>query len=506
MNAAHAIEMHGIVKRFGNFCALDEVELEVKKGSIHAILGENGAGKTTLMNILYGLYDYNKGQILVHGKEVHFKSPRDAIHAGIGMVHQHFKLIEPYTVLQNIVLGYEKKGLFGFIDYRKARKEIEALIKAYHFKIDLDAKVRDISVGMQQRVEIVKALYRGADILIFDEPTAVLTPQEIHELTGCMKNMTEEGKTVIIITHKLEEITQCASRCTIIRRGKFITEVAVDGCDTKKLASLMVGREVNFSVKKQKKAGTEPMFEIRNLTVEDRQGICRLSDLSLEVHHGEIVGIAGVDGNGQQELFEAISSLIMVKSGTITIHSKEIQNTDPKTMLENGITVIPEDRQKDGLVLNFTVAENLISQNLSAPQFSRHGFLKKPEIMASSAALIEKYDIRPSGCSALKCRALSGGNQQKVIIARAIARNPDLIIAVQPTRGMDVGAIEFVHKALIEEREKGKGILLISLDLDEILKLSDRVAIISSGHITGVFDAQDADKGKIGTLMVGGKN
>lgn len=495
--------MRQIGKRFGTVQALDGVDLRVERGTVHAILGENGAGKTTLMNILYGLYERDHGTVLVDGKEVVFKTPRDAIRAGIGMVHQHFKLVEPYTVLQNIVLGYET-ARFGFLRYQTARKEIEALIRAYNFQIDLDAKVSDITVGMQQKVEIIKTLYRGANILIFDEPTAVLTPQEINELMSSIRAMTDEGKTVIIITHKLKEIMQCADRCTVLKKGRFVTDVAVADCDAKELASLMVGREVQFELGDRTPPGRQPLFEIRDLVVEDTRGVRKLDGLSLEVHRGEIVGLAGVDGNGQKELFEAIASLVHVKSGVISINSAELQNTDVLTMLNNGIGVIPEDRQKDGLILDFSVAENLIAKKISDTPFSKHGMICHEAAKAYAGELITQFDIRPGNCTERCARTLSGGNQQKVIIAREIDKDPDLLIAIQPTRGMDVGAIEFVHKALMEQRNRGKGVLLISLELDEIRKLSDRIAVICNGRIMDVLDAQDADESTLGYLMVGG--
>lgn len=506
MEKDYAVKMQGITKCFGDFCALDRVDLTVKKGSIHSILGENGAGKTTLMNILYGFYTCDNGKIFVNGEQREILEPGDAIRLGIGMVHQHFMLVEPYTVLQNIILGDEKTKGPGVIDYKTARAQVDHLAKTYRFNIDLDAKIQDITVGMQQRVEILKALYRGAEILILDEPTSVLTPQEIDELIDIMHSMVKNGKTVIIITHKLAEIMKSSDECTVIRKGENVATVDVADTGENELAELMVGRKVHFTVDKKARDTGKTIFSIDHLRVEDDRGVVKVDDLSLGVREGEIMGIAGVDGNGQQELFEAIASLRKVKAGSIHINGIDITNSSPKEMFENGICVIPEDRQKNGLILDFTVAENMILEKVGKTPFSRHGFLNLKKIRENAVQLIREYDVRPENCEDTRAGALSGGNQQKAIIAREITNDPDLLIAIQPTRGLDVGAIEFVHKAIVEQRNQGKAVLLISLELEEILKLSDRIAVIYNGKIVEVLDAGQADESRIGLLMAGGQN
>ncbi|MEG0382368.1 MAG: ABC transporter ATP-binding protein [Christensenella sp.] len=506
MNDEYAVKMQGITKCFGDFCALEQVDLSVRRGSIHSILGENGAGKTTLMNILYGFYTCDSGKIYVDGKLCEILTPSDAIKLGIGMVHQHFMLVEPYTVLQNIILGDETVKGLGVIDYKKARKQVEKLALEYHFNIDLDAKIQDITVGMQQRVEIMKALYRGAELLILDEPTSVLTPQEIEELIDIMHNMVKSGKTIIIITHKLAEIMKSSDECTVIRKGENVATVRVEDTDENELAALMVGREVHFTVDKKNVPQGNVVFSVDNLSVDDDRGIKKVDDISFGIRAGEIFGIAGVDGNGQQELFEAIASLRKAKAGSIHIKGTDIINTDPKTMFKSGICVIPEDRQKSGLILDFTVAENLIIEKIGCEPFSKHGFLNLKKIKENATNLIREYDVRPDNCENTRAGALSGGNQQKAIIAREISNNPELLIAVQPTRGLDVGAIEFVHKSIVRHRNQGKAVLLISLELEEVLKLSDRIAVIYNGKIVDVLNAEDADENKIGLLMAGGKN
>ena len=501
----YAVEMRGISKYFGSFCALNQVDLKVKKGTIHALLGENGAGKSTLMNILYGLYQADEGKIFINGKKEQIKNPNVAIHLGIGMVHQHFMLVEPFTVAQNIMLGRESTNALGVVDEKKVRQDVLELSQRYGLMVDPDAKIEDISVGMQQRVEILKALYRGVDILILDEPTAVLTPQEIGELVAIMHRLVESGKTIIIITHKLKEIKQSADECTIIRRGKYIDTVTVSQVDETELASKMVGRNVSLHVEKGPADAKEEIFQIHDLVVEDNRGIERVKKLSLSVRRGEILGIAGIDGNGQKELVEAITNMRPSKSGTITMNGVEIQNTTPKNTIDAKISTIPEDRHKHGLVLDFTVAENMVLSRYRNDSFSKQGVLKLKDIDDFAGKLIEKFDVRPAGCGKQKARGLSGGNQQKVIIAREVSSNPDLLIAMQPTRGLDVGAIEYVHKALIEQRDHGKAILLISLELDEVMDVSDRIAVIYDGAIVDTFAAAEADENEIGLLMAGGK-
>ncbi|MDK2807651.1 MAG: ral nucleoside transport system ATP-binding protein [Clostridiales bacterium] len=497
------IQMKDIVKKFGNFVANDGVNLTVHKGEVHAILGENGAGKSTLMNVLYGLYRPTAGEILVGGKKVEIDSPKKAIELGIGMVHQHFMLVQPFTVTENIILGMEpKKGLT--VDLKKAREEVRAISEKYNLQIDVDAKVEDISVGMQQRVEILKVLYRGADILILDEPTASLTPQEIEELIDIIGNLTRDGKSVILITHKLKEIKASADYCTIIRRGKYIDTVDVNEVDENELASMMVGRNVEFVVDKKELAPGEDVLVVKDLHAKDYRGIEILRGFNINVRKGEIVGIAGIDGNGQSELVEILTGLKKADSGQVTIHGENIFNASPRAIFEKGVSSIPEDRQKHGLVLDFTVAENMILQNFSEERFSKHGVLKRGAISEFTNELIEKFDVRPNDCENKFAKQLSGGNQQKVIIAREVTNDKDLLIAVNPTRGLDVGAIEFVHKYIVDQRNKNKAVLLVSFELDEIMSLSDRIDVIYDGAIVGEVKQGEADENTLGLLMAGG--
>lgn len=499
-----AVQMKGISKFFGSFCALDKVDLNVQKGTIHALLGENGAGKSTLMNVLYGFYRSEEGEVYLNGKLTDIKNPKVAIENGIGMVHQHFMLVENFTVAQNIMLGTETTKGPGILDIPAVREQIRELGEKYGLHVDPDAKIEDVSVAVQQRVEILKALYRGVEILILDEPTAVLTPQEIEELINTMHRLTEDGKTVIIITHKLREIRQSSDFCTIIRRGKYIDTVRVAEVNERELATMMVGREVSLHVEKKPAEPGDKVFEIKNLNVKDSRGVPRVKELSLYVRAGEILGIAGIDGNGQSELVDALTGLGKCESGTISILGKEVQNTTPRYIRDHSISTIHEDRHKRGLVLNFSVAENMVLETYRGDEFSRRGVLNWPKIQKNATALIEKYDVRPTGSENTLARSLSGGNQQKVIIAREVENNPDLLIAVQPTRGLDVGAIEFVHKSLVEQRDKGKAVLLISLELDETMDLSDRINVIYDGRIVGELDPKETDENEIGLLMAGG--
>ena len=504
-DARYAVQMSGIVKTFGTFTALDHVDLTVRKGTVHAVLGENGAGKSTLMNVLYGLYQADEGQVCINGEPVQINSPNDAIAHGIGMVHQHFMLVDNFTVTQNIVLGSEVCRGAGILDMKKARQKVEQIIAQYGLEVDPDAKIEDISVGMQQRVEILKALYRGADILILDEPTAVLTPQEIERLIQIMRDLTRAGKTIIVITHKLKEIKASSETCTIIRRGQYVDEVHVDDVSEEQLADMMVGHHVNLTVDKKPAQPGEAIFEISDLHVEDERSIETVKGLSLTVHAGEIVGIAGIDGNGQKELVEAITCLTKAKGGKVRVRGVEIQNTTPRNVIDHKVSTIHEDRQKRGLVLPFTVAENAALEKYRTPEFGARGVLDRTKMHEFCEQLIADYDIRPADCADHSAAGLSGGNQQKVIIAREVSNDPNVLIAVQPTRGLDVGAIEYVHKALVAERDRGTAILLISLELDEVMSVSDTIDVIYDGRITGTFKQGEVDENKLGLLMAGGE-
>ncbi|MDA2767844.1 ABC transporter ATP-binding protein [Bacillus cereus group sp. Bc010] len=498
----YVIEMNNITKVFPGIVANDDITLQVKQGEIHALLGENGAGKSTLMNVLFGLYQPEQGEIKIKGKPVKITNPNIANDLGIGMVHQHFMLVHNFTVTENIILGNEPKKN-GKIAVEEAAKEIKQLSEQYGLAVDPHAKIEDISVGMQQRVEILKTLYRGAEILIFDEPTAVLTHQEIHELIQIMKKLVQEGKSIILITHKLKEIMEVCDRCTIIRKGKGIGTVDVAETDEHKLAELMVGRQVNFKTEKIEAKPMEEVLSIANLIVHDTRKLPAVKGLDLTVRAGEIVGIAGIDGNGQSELIEAITGLRKVESGSIAIKGKEITNWPVRRITEEGIGHIPEDRHKHGLVLDFSVRDNIVLQTYYKNPFSKKGILNFSKITEKAKALIEQFDVRTPSEQTL-ARALSGGNQQKAIIAREVDRNPDLLIAAQPTRGLDVGAIEFIHKKLIEQRDNGKAVLLLSLELDEILNVSDRVAVIYEGKIVAIVDAKETNEQQLGLLMAGG--
>jgi ABC-type uncharacterized transport system ATPase subunit len=494
--------MLGITKRFAGFTANDRINLVVEKGEIHALLGENGAGKSTLMNILFGLYQPDEGEIRIRGKAVKITDPNMANDLGIGMVHQHFMLVEPFTVTENIVLGAEPTNGLK-IDIAQAERKVRELSERYGLKVDPRAKIKDISVGMQQRVEILKTLYRGAEILIFDEPTAVLTPQEIKELMEIMRNLVDEGKSIIFITHKLKEIMAICDRVTIIRRGKYIDTLAVKDTNPDELAAKMVGRHVSFAVEKRPPQPKHTVLEVRDLVVEGSRGVDALRGLSLEVRAGEILGVAGIEGNGQSELIEAITGLRKVKSGSIKLNGKEIHNQAPRRITEQGVGHIPEDRHKHGLVLDYSIGENMVLQTYYKSPFAKNGVLRRNAIFEYARKLIQQFDVRtPSDYT--PARALSGGNQQKGIIAREVDRNPDLLIAAQPTRGLDVGAIEFIHKKLVEQRDAGKAVLLLSLELDEILNVSDRIAVIYEGRIVGIVKPEETDHDHLGLMMAGG--
>ncbi|HJV32349.1 MAG TPA: ABC transporter ATP-binding protein [Bacillales bacterium] len=497
----YVIEMLNIRKEFGNFVANDNITLQLKKGEIHALLGENGAGKTTLMNVLFGLYQPEQGEIRVKGKSVKISNPNIANDLGIGMVHQHFMLVDKFTVTENIILGKEITTA-GRINLKKAEKEVRDISERYGLSVDPQAKISDISVGMQQRVEILKTLYRGAEILIFDEPTAVLTPQEIKELINIMKTLIKEGKSIILITHKLREIMEVADRCTVIRKGKGIGTVNVSETNPNELANLMVGREVVFKTEKTEAHPKQDVLEIKELVVKDSRGITVVNQLDLSVRAGEIVGIAGVDGNGQTELIEAITGLRKSESGSIKVNNKELFGFTPRKITESGVGHIPQDRHKHGLVLNYPIAENMVLQTYYKNPFSKNGILNFKEIYSKAKKLISEFDVRTPSEYAL-ARALSGGNQQKAIIGREVDRNPDLLIAAQPTRGLDVGAIEFIHKRLIEQRDNGKAVLLVSFELDEIMNVSDRIAVIYEGKIVAVVDPKETTEQELGLLMAG---
>ena len=500
---SHVIEMLGIRKEFPGIVANDDIYLRVEEGEIHAILGENGAGKSTLMSILFGLYKADKGVIKVRGKEVSIKSPNDAYALGIGMVHQHFQLVHNFTVAENIILG--KEGGFVY-DIKKASRKIKEISERYGLQIEPDMVIEDITVGMQQRVEILKMLYRDADILIFDEPTAVLTPQEIDELIEIMKNLAKEGKSIILITHKLDEIKRTAKRCTVIRRGKFIGEVDVASTSAQEMAAMMVGRPVSFVVEKEKREPGEVMLEVKDLNVKNNKGVLGVKDFSLAIRSGEIVGIAGVDGNGQTELVEAITGLRKIESGSVLFKGEDITSLSIKDRNDRGLGHIPEDRQKRGLVLGAPLTTNMVIKDFDKTPFSKNGLLDKEAIREYSASIVKEFDVRSGeGIDSLAGK-LSGGNQQKAIIGREVTKDPDVLIAVQPTRGLDVGAIEFIHKALVTQRDKGKAVLLVSFELDEIFNLSDRIAVINAGRLVDIVKTEDTDVHKVGLMMAGIKS
>lgn len=500
LNESPVVSLKNIHKSFGDKKVLKGVDFDLHKCEVHALLGENGAGKTTLMNILYGMFPQTEGNIYIKGEEIINNSPKKAISMGIGMVHQHFMLIEPFTVTENIILGYEGKN--SFIDRDKAKKEVVKLSQEYGLIIDPDSKVADISVGQQQRVEILKALYHGADILIFDEPTAVLTPQEINEFIEIVEKLTELGKSVIIITHKLKEIKAMADTCTIIRRGEYIDKVNVKDVSEADLAEKMVGRDVSFNVKKEKIDLGEEIFKIEDLWVKDNRKVDKVKGLNLSIRKGEILGIAGVDGNGQTELIDAISGMRKAQKGKVILKGEDITNKAPRNIIDLGMNQIPEDRQKRGLVLEYPIKDNLILENIDK-DFSKNGILDFKKIEENANNLIDKFDIRPNDINE-KAGSLSGGNQQKVIIAREITNDPDLLIAAQPTRGLDVGAIEFIHQYLVELRNQGRAVLLISFQLDEVMDLSDRICVIYDGQIVGELDPKETDEYEVGRLMAGG--
>ena len=500
----YAVELLNITKDFPGIRANDNVTVRLKQGSIHALLGENGAGKSTLMSILFGLYQPTSGTIKVNGKEVKINDPNDATQLGIGMVHQHFKLVECFTVTENIILGMEPTK-FGMVDIKSAAKKIEEFSKMYGLNVDPYAKISDITVGMQQRVEILKMLYRNANILIFDEPTAVLTPQEIEDLMEIMQKLIKEGKSILLITHKLNEIKQVADECSVLRRGKYIGTVNVAETSTQQMAEMMVGREVNFKVEKGPHAPGEVVLETRHLNVKNSKGVLGLKDFNLSVRAGEIVGIAGIDGNGQEELVHALSGLTSVESGEILLKGENITHTSIRDRFDKGMGHIPEDRHKHGLILDFHLKENFIIHEYDRKPYCKNMIMQQDVMDAYADKLIEEYDVRSGEGKDSLTRSMSGGNQQKAIIAREIERSPDLLLVVQPTRGLDVGAIEYIHKRIIAERDAGKAVLLVSFELDEVLDLSDRIVVLFDGHKNGEMLAKDTDDKELGLYMSGSK-
>jgi simple sugar transport system ATP-binding protein len=496
------LELRGITKQFPGVLANDHVDFDLRRGEVHALLGENGAGKSTLMSILYGLYHPDEGEIHIDGQPVRIGSPREAIDRGIGMVHQHFMLIPVMTVAENIVLAEEPTRAGVMLDFATARRRVDEIAKQFNFAINPDARIENISVGQQQRVEILKALYRRADILILDEPTAVLTPQEAGELFGILKGLQREGMSIIFISHKLNEVLEIADRITVLRRGKKIETLPAAGATEQGLASLMVGRDVLLRVDKKPAAPGEPLLEVEDLHVLDDRELPVVRGVSFQVRAGEIVGIAGVDGNGQTELIEALTGLRTAQSGRFSVAGRELTGAGTHTILDAGVGHIPEDRQRRGLVLEFSLAENIALHDFDRPPNSRFGWLRPGRLVERAKALLKAFDVRGGGPQT-PARALSGGNQQKVVVAREVENDPRVLIAAQPTRGLDVGAIEFVHRRLVEERDEGRAVLLLSLELDEVLSLSDRILVMYEGELVAEY-GPDVTEEELGVAMLGG--
>ena len=501
----YVIEMLNITKEFPGIKANDNITLQLRKGEVHALLGENGAGKSTLMSVLFGLYQPESGTIKKDGQVVEIKNPNDATALHIGMVHQHFKLVECFTVLDNIILGCEPCS-HGFINRKEARKKVVELSERYGLKVDPDAKIEDISVGMQQRVEILKMLYRENEILIFDEPTAVLTPQEIDELMEIMRNFTREGKSILFITHKLAEIMAVADRCTVLRKGKCTGTVDIKNTNAQELSRMMVGRDVQLTVSKQDSHPGEAILKVNGLTVPSKlHKNDAVKNASLEVRAGEIVCLAGIEGNGQTEFVYAVTGLEKPTAGTVTLMGQDITSAPIRTRSKTGMSHIPEDRHKHGLVLDYTLEENMVLQRYWEPQFQKHGVIRRDAVRSYANRLIEEYDVRSGQGPVTTVRSMSGGNQQKAIIARELDKNPELLVAVQPTRGLDVGAIENIHRQLVAQRDAGKAVLLVSLELDEVMNLSDRILVMYEGEIVGEFNPKTTDVQTLGLYMSGAK-
>ena len=501
----YVIEMLHITKEFPGIKANDDITLQLRRGEIHALLGENGAGKSTLMSVLFGLYQPEQGIIKKNGEVVKINDPNDANDLNIGMVHQHFKLVECFTVLDNIILGVEPSKA-GFLQKKQAREKVVALSEKYGLRVDPDARVEDISVGMQQRTEILKMLYRDNEILIFDEPTAVLTPQEIDELMQIMKNLAAEGKSILFISHKLAEIMAVADRCTVLRKGKYIGTVNTSETSMEELSSMMVGRQVSFKVDKQDRTPGEVVLDVQGLTVPSKlHKNNAVKDVSLQVRRGEIVCLAGIEGNGQTEFVHALTGLERQSAGSITLCGRDVSRASIRQRSKDGMSHIPEDRHKHGLVLDFTLEQNMVLQRYWQPQFQKGGFIKFDAVREYSDKLIEQYDVRSGQGSVTVARSMSGGNQQKAIVAREIDKEPELLVAVQPTRGLDVGAIEYIHKQLVAQRDENKAVLLVSLELDEVMNVSDRILVMYEGEIVGEFDPKNVTVEELGLYMAGAK-
>ena len=501
----YVIEMLHITKEFPGIKANDDITLQLRKGEIHALLGENGAGKSTLMSVLFGLYQPEEGEIRKNGKPVKINDPNDATALGIGMVHQHFKLIDVFTVLDNIILGAEDTKM-GFLQKKAARQKVQDLSQRYGLRVDLDARIEDITVGMQQRVEILKMLYRDNEILIFDEPTAVLTPQEIDELMEIMRGFKKEGKSILFITHKLNEIMAVADRCTVLRKGKYMGTVDIKDTTKEELSRMMVGRDVQLQVEKKPAAPGKVVLDVENVTMHNAQHKKdSVKNVSFQVHAGEIVCLAGIEGNGQTEFVYGLTGLEKFNSGKVTLDGKDITNASIRERSKDGMSHIPEDRHKHGLVLDYSLENNIVLQRYWQPEFQQNGFIRSEKVREYSDRLIEQYDVRSGQGSATIVRSMSGGNQQKAIIAREVDRDKSLIVAVQPTRGLDVGAIEYIHSQLVAERDRGKAVLLVSLELDEVMSLSDRILVMYEGQLVGQLNPKTTTVAELGLYMSGAK-